>query len=150
MNSIAKYTLYFSALLLILYPAWGILDPQSYLSELLETFPYAEAANQSQVKVSAGILWISNSLLAFSFVCLSRYIDNPKVQRNAKISSIALICYPVVLTLGDVWIGTVLSRQLEGGAVAVEFSGQKLFYIVFGLAIWGMVKSLEELNSGED
>ena len=143
---IIKGILYFVAILIMLYPVWGIVEPASYLNELIETFPFAKGANDEQVLKSSLILLLPNSAIAISLIFLAKYISTPSSYVYAKITAMSLMLFPILQSVGDIFIGSVLSQHVQGASVAVELSSQKLFYFLFGLAIWGIGKSQSEHN----
>jgi len=77
---------------------------------------------------------------------LAKFIKNPERYKFAKFSAIALICYPIVLTIVEIFSSSVLYSHLDNASTVIEFSAVKLFYIVFGLAVVGIYKSQRELN----
>lgn len=141
---IIKWILYFAAILIMLYPVWGVVEPASYLNELIETFPFAIGANDEQVLKSSLILLLPNAAIAIALIFLAKFISKPSSYVFAKVTAISLILFPILQTVGDIFIGSVLSQQVQGAFVAVELSSQKLFYFLFGLAIWGIGKSQSE------
>ena len=49
---IIRLILFLSAILIMLYPIWGVVEPASYLIELIETFPFAKGESDAQVQKS--------------------------------------------------------------------------------------------------
>ena len=143
---IIRLVLIVSALLVVVYPVWGLIYPTSYLPELVEVYPHAEGASVDQVKKAALILWLSNIILSLSLFLLALFIKKPQNYKLAKLSAIALIGYPIMLTIVEVLSSSVLYSHLDKAPVVVEFSAIKGFYIIFGLALIGVYKSQRELN----
>jgi len=139
-----RYILMLTAVLLCIYPVWGLVSPASYLQEILEVYPYAEQASHTQVRITAAILWISNLTLSLALLFIAKFIKQPQKYRFAKISSIALISYPFILTITETISNSILYRNLEHPTLTIEFSAQKIFYFVFGLIIWGIYQSQHE------
>ncbi|WNC73470.1 hypothetical protein RGQ13_05595 [Thalassotalea psychrophila] len=143
---IVKGILFFTAILIMLYPFWGIVEPASYLNELIETFPFAKGANDEQVLKSSLILLIPNSAIAIALIFLTKFISKPGSYGFAKVAAISLISFPILQSLADIFIASVLSQHVQDASVSIELSSQKLFYFLFGLAIWGIGKSQSEHN----
>jgi len=143
---IIRLILFFSAILIMLYPVWGIIDPASYLNELIETFPFAKGASDSQVQKSSLILLLPNITISIALVFIAKFISNPNSYSFANITAILLIFFPILQSVGDIFIGSVLSQHVQGSSVVIELSSQKLFYFLFGLAIWAIGKSQCENN----
>ena len=142
-----RYFLYVVALAILVYPFWGIVAPQSYLVELLETYPLAKQANSSQIKLAAGQLLISNVAFAFAIFLLAKFIQFPQQYYRAKYAAILFICYPFMLSLVEALNSAVLYEGVDGAHFVVELSAMKLFYIVFGIIIIGVYQSQRKLSS---
>ncbi|MCU8037364.1 hypothetical protein ACRN98_01870 [Shewanella oncorhynchi] len=145
-----RYILMLTAVLLCLYPVWGLVSPASYLQEILEVYPDAEEASHTQVRITAAILWISNLTLSFALLFIAKFIKQPQTYKFAKISSIALISYPFILTITEAISHSILYRHLEHPTLTIEFSAQKLFYFVFGLIILGIYQSQQEYKRAKE
>jgi len=143
---IIRIVLLISALSLLIYPTWGLINPSSYLVEILEVYPHAEGVSETQVQKAALILFFSNFILCSALFFLAKFINNPQNYKFAKLSAIALICYPIVLTIVEIFTSSVLYSHLDNTSTVIEFSAMKLFYIIFGLAVVGIYKSQRELN----
>ena len=143
---VIRIILFLSAILIMIYPVWGIIDPSSYLNELIETFPLAKGASNSQVQKSSLILLLPNTVISIALIFIAKFISSPSSYSFAKIAAITLIFFPISQSIGDVFIGSMLSQHVSGSSVALELSSQKLFYCLFGLAIWAVGKSQCEYN----
>ena len=141
-----RILLVFSALIIVLYPIWGIIDPQSYLIEILEVYPEAVDASDSQVRKAALLLLLSNLIIASALLYIAKFIASPNQYGLAKIAALCLIAHPFMLTIVEVISGSVLYKHLDSSNVSIEFSAIKMFYIIFGFAIIGIYKSQSELN----
>ena len=136
--------------LLLLYPFWGLVSPTSYVAELSEHYAFAEGVSSNQVRASAAMLWISNSVIALAFFSLAQYISFPKRELYAKLAGVGLILYPFLRTLVEVWSGINLTSHAVGVEVSVTFSSEKLFFIVFGLALLGVASAWAEHNKSSN
>ncbi|WP_153914263.1 hypothetical protein [Shewanella sp. TC10] len=141
---IIKGLLITAAAIVVLYPLWGVLQPMSYMAELLEVYPFAKGANEAQIRIAAGLLLISNSIMGLSLVLISRYISYPISTHFLKLSALLLISYPLILSVVEVFSSKELSRHLDSPIVTLEFSAIKLFYMVFGMALLGIFKTLKQ------
>jgi hypothetical protein len=136
-----RIALLLSAVICLFYPVWGIIAPSSYLNELVETFPFAIGASDVQVQKSSLLLLIPNLAISIAFIFIAKFIASPNSYRFAKIASVSFVAFPFLQSISDIFIGSILSQHTQSASVAIELSGQKLFYILFGLAIWGIYKS---------
>ncbi len=143
---IIRLILFSAAFLIMLYPVWGLFEPSSYLNELIETFPFAKGASDAQVQKSSLILLLPNATISIALVLIAKFISNPSTYNFAYIAASLLIFFPILQSVGDMFIGSVLSQHVEGSSMAIELSSQKLFYFLFGLAIWAIGKSQCEYN----
>ena len=146
MCNAARFLLFLGAAALLAYPLWGLLDPNSYTSELREHYAFAEGASSEQIRSSAAMLWLSNGVLAIAFIYISRYIKQPTKSAFATIAGLALISYPFVRTFIEVWSGVNLTSHVETASVSIEFSSEKAFYVVYGMAVIGIAKAWSEIN----
>lgn len=147
MKTGARSILLLGGALLLLYPFWGLLYPLSYVTELSEHYAFAEGVSPGQVRASAAMLWISNGVIAFAFFSLARYISFPSRARYVRFAAAGLILYPFCRTLVEVWSGINLTSHATGVEVSVNISSEKLFFIVFGLALLGISSAWAELNN---
>ncbi|WP_286265975.1 hypothetical protein [Thalassotalea atypica] len=144
--ALIRVSIFIAALLILIYPIWGLVSPERYLLELLEVYPSAKDASMVQVKKAALMLWISNTVLSLSLLFLVMFIKQPEDYKFAKLSAIALFCYPIIQTVIEVFTSAVLYSHLDSGQAVVEFSAIKAFYLLMGLALVGIYKSQRELN----
>ena len=146
MRTTARFLLLLGAISLIAYPFWGLLDPGSYALELKEHYLFGEGASSKQIRSSAAMLWLSNGLLAISFVYISRYIKTPEQTSFAIFGGSCLIIYPFARIFVEVWSGLNLTSHIETEAVAIELSSEKALYVVYGMAVIGMAMASSEIN----
>ena len=149
MRTTARTILLFSAGLLVLYPLWGLLQPTSFVTELSEHYAFAEGVSDTQVRASAAMLWISNGTLAIALFALAQLISSPARGMYARLAGAGLILYPVLRTVVEVWSGLNLTSHATGVEVAIHLSSEKLFFIVFGLAILGLYSAWVDLNRSQ-
>lgn len=147
MRLFSQLLLILSAALLVAYPFWGIFSPESYALELQEHYAFGTGATNQQIMKSAAMLWISNGVLALSFILLVIYIRRPSVPKWAYLAGLLIALYPIFRTLVEVWSGLNLTSHVENVPVDIEISSDKAFYIVFGFAIAGMASAF--LREGE-
>ncbi|ARD21768.1 hypothetical protein [Shewanella japonica] len=140
--SAIKGLLYIAASVVVLYPLWGLIQPASYLTEIVEVYPFAGDANEAQVRVAAGLLLLSNTVMGLSLVSIAGLIARPTSIHLLKLSALLLITYPFLLTVVEVFSAKALSSHLEASAVTVEFSAMKLFYVIFGIGLLGVFKTI--------
>jgi hypothetical protein len=141
MTVFSQILLMLSAALLVAYPFWGIISPESYALELQEHYAFGSGATNGQIMKSAAMLWISNGVLALSFIFLVLYIRRPGATRWAYLAGLFIALYPVFRTLVEVWSGLNLTSHVENTPIEIEFSSDKAFYFVFGFAIAGMASA---------
>lgn len=141
-----RVILIISAVVVILYPVWGLIDPGSYLVEILESYPFANEASDSQVRQAALLLWLSNIMMSLALFFLAQFIRHPKNYYLAKYSAFTLIFYPIILTVVQIASGFILSSHLDKPFLSLEFSAIKGFYMLFGLAVFGIYKTQRGLN----
>lgn len=146
MKTTARLILMFSAALLLLYPFWGLLNPSSFVSELAEHYAFAEGVSSGQVRASAAMLWISNGVIAIALFALAQYISLPTKAAHARLAGAGLILYPFFRTLVEVWSGLNLTSHATGVEVSIHLSSEKLFFVIFGLAVLGLSSSWAEFN----
>lgn len=143
----AGIILWIGGALLLAYPFWGILYPDSYAQELSQHYAYAEGVSAGQVKSSAAMLWLSNGVIALGFFFLAAFISRPEKSLYAKLAGTSLILYPFFRTFVEVWSGLNLTSHASGVEVPVEFSAEKLFFVAFGIALLGLAAAVSELNA---
>ncbi|GIU46817.1 hypothetical protein TUM4438_23730 [Shewanella sairae] len=143
MHFIPKF-LYISAIMLLLYPLWGMLSPSSFLTELIEDYPNVLEAAASQVRVVALLFFIENGILATALFSLGQFISNSKDFGKLKTAGLLLLLYPVVKTVINTLGGIVLYIHLTETALIIELSTQTLFYGVMGLALIGISSSAKK------
>lgn len=146
MKLVACVVLCSAVLMLLLYPLWGVLDPNSFSKELSENHVSASSAALSQIQHAATILWLSNTILAFALGQLALFVSRPYKLSAARIAGTTLIVYPFARSCVDVWMGIVLTSHVPGKGIAIEFSAEKLFFVVFGMAVLGIASAIAELN----
>lgn len=150
MRIAARSILLLGGTLLLLYPFWGLVFPASFETELSEHYAFAEGVSFNQVRMSAAMLWISNGIIALSFFSLSQYISHPTRALYAQLAGVGLILYPFFRTLVEVWSGINLTSHAAGVEVSIDISSEKLFFIVFGLALLGVASAWAELNKSSN
>ena len=146
MQKISQSVLWLGGVILLLYPLWGFFFPTSFEVELSEHYAYAEGVSAAQVRASAAMLWLSNGIIALAFFSLARCISHPTTVLYAKFAGIGLILYPFFRTFVEVWSGFNLTSHAVGVEVSLEFSSEKLLFIVLGLAFLGASSAWSELN----
>jgi len=146
MCNVARFLLLLGGVGLLAYPMWGLLDPSSYTAELRDHYAFAEGVSSAQVRTSAMILWLSNGVLALAFFSTSQYIKYPTGPGLAKTAGIALILYPFVRIVVEVWSGVNLTSHVEDTSISIELSAENAFYIIYGMALLGMDRAWSEFN----
>ncbi|WP_440876769.1 hypothetical protein [Thalassotalea sp. PLHSN55] len=146
---IIRITLFLVAFLMVLYPFWGVIYPASYLNELVETFSFAQQAKPEQVQQAALLHLLPNSAFALALFCLAKFIQNPSYYKLAKFAALGFLLYPILLVIGDIFIASVLSQPDQQESVAIELSGQKLFYILLAMIVWAIAKSQYEYQTSD-
>jgi len=144
-----RIILFITATLILLYPIWGIIAPDSYLNELLDKFPFAIGASEAQIQQSSLILLIPSFFISISFVFIAKFMSNPKSYIYAKLAAIALVISPLLQSICEVFIGRILSQHLldtQDASISVGLSSISFLYILFGLVVWGISKSQYEHN----
>ncbi|CAM4215869.1 hypothetical protein [Shewanella denitrificans] len=106
---IIRFILFFAAFVIMLYPVWGLIEPTSYLNELVETFPFAKGASDAQVQKSSLILLLPNAIISIALVLIAKFISNPSTYNFAYIAATLLVFFPILQSVGDIFIGSVLS-----------------------------------------
>ncbi len=142
MRPTAIFVLVASAILLMLYPFWGLLHPQSYEAELAAHYAFAEGVRPHQVQRSAAMVWAPNGILASCFVCLAGFVANPARTLHARWAGGCLIAYPFVRTAIEAWSGLNLTSHAPDAEVTVVFSSDKLLFLVMGLALFGIASTV--------
>ena len=136
MNFMIKASLVISALLLVLYPFWGIFYPESYANEIIQHHGYTEGFSLTQVKLAAAWQWPSNIILAAAFFLQFEFLKSPDNTRLGMISGICFVLYPFTRVFTEVMIEkTMLAQQIN-----LVFSSEKLFYVVIGLLVIGLTR----------
>lgn len=147
MRFTARAMLLFAGALLLVYPLWGLLSPESYFTEeLSQHYIYAEGVSLSQIRHSAAMLWLSNGIIALALIQLASFVSNPQMLLPARIAGIALIVYPVARTVVETWVSLILTSHASGIEVPLQFSSEKLFFVVFGVAVLGVAAAISELE----
>lgn len=80
-----------SALMLVVYPIWGLVDPTTFLQELVEQFPLAENASSDQVRRAAYYMLVSNGVLVVALLLLVQFITRPERYRSANWGAVCLL-----------------------------------------------------------
>ena len=141
-KTLSLIVLMLAAGLLLLYPLWGVLSPEGFRAEVQEQFPYASAASAQQIATSAAMLWASNGVLALAFVALAGFIMRPEHYHRLTLSGGLLLAYPLVLTAVEIFTGIHLATGQEDVQVNIELSTDKALFLVFGVAILGVSKTI--------
>ena len=141
-----RIILFFTAVLILFYPILGIIDPILYLNELIDKFPFAKGASDTQIRQSSLILILSNSVISIALIFIAKFISKPSSYIFAKIAAIALIIYPILQSISDAFIGSILSQHTQDASLSIGLSSQNLVYTLFGLIILGISKSQCEHN----
>jgi prolipoprotein diacylglyceryltransferase len=141
-----RVTLFFAAIIILFYPIWGVVDPVSFLNELIDRFPYAEGASDGQIRQASLILMLSNLVLSIAFATIAMFISKPNAYVFAKVSAIAFIVYPILRSICEFFIGRALSQHTQDAAISVGISSQSMLYMLFGLIIFGIVRSQRNNN----
>ncbi len=131
MKTFSKILLAISSLALFLYPLWGILSPESFAQELTQHHAHAETYTLQQVSAAAARLWISNSVLAAAFIAMLLFVSDLNKTRAGLVAGALLVLYPIARTAAEVQVAKVMMAPQIG----IEFSSEKLFFIVFGITI---------------
>ncbi|SHG97105.1 hypothetical protein [Ferrimonas marina] len=147
MKKFAVGVLILTAVLLLLYPLWGLLSPQSYAPELMAHYSYGEGATMEQVQRSAALLWLSNGVLALGLIVLSLFLLRPGKLTWLKLAGYCLVLYPFVRAAVVVLSGLNLTSHIEDAEVALQISSEHLFYLVVGIALLGLASVQAKLQS---
>lgn len=126
---------------LIIYPLWGLLNPDSYLHELLEEFPSVHKTSVNQIKLAALIQLVENVILASVFINLTRYIQTPTKSALLNFSACTLMIYPLLAMISNFFMGMALTQHLKQPLLHLELSAHALFYLVMGVALLGINKA---------
>ncbi|MBY5992942.1 hypothetical protein [Ferrimonas balearica] len=140
MKPLASILLVLSAALLLIYPLWGLLSPESYAEELMAHYVYAEGFELGKVQLSAALLWLSNGVLALSLVALAVFLYRPHNSALLQRSGLALALYPFVRAFVEVRIALNLTAHVDDAAVTLSISAEKLFYLVMGIGLMAIAK----------
>ena len=141
MRLTATLTLIAAAVVLMLYPFWGLLHPQSYETVLLAEFGLAEGVSPGQVRRSAAMNWAPNGILASAFVCLSGFVRHPGRSLHARWSGGCFIVYPFLRAAIDAWSGFNLTSYTPEPEFTLFFSGEDLVYVVFGVVFLALTST---------
>ena len=131
-----------TALLLMLYPLWGLLHPESYGAVLQAEFDLTESIAPDLVQRSAAMNWAPNGILASAFVCLAGFVARPGRRIHAHWAGGCLIVYPLVRSIADGLSGLNLTSHSPEPEFALFFGGENLVYMVFGLAVLGIASAM--------
>ncbi|SES85294.1 hypothetical protein [Thalassotalea agarivorans] len=93
--TVIKWILYLAALITIIYPLRGIADPQSYLPELIEMFPSATGASDSQVRLAVLISYFSQIIVAALLFFLAQFIAQPNKLHARQASGMVVNSVPI-------------------------------------------------------
>ncbi|MCK8047033.1 hypothetical protein MSG37_19270 [Shewanella sp. 1CM18E] len=133
-----------SSAVVVIYPTWGLLSPETYLHELLEQFPSVNKTSVTQIKLAALIQIIANLILASVFINLARYMQTPTKPKLLKFAALTLMIYPFLTIIFNLLIGMVLSQHLQQPQLHIELSASSLFYLVMGAALLGINKTQQQ------
>lgn len=131
-----------AALMLMVYPFWGLLHPESYEPILLAEFGMAEGVAPDLVQRSAAMNWAPNGILASSFVCLAGFVANPARLIHAHWAGGCLIVYPFVYAIFEAWSGYNLTSRSSDAEFTLFLGGKQLVYIAFGMAVLGIASGI--------
>ncbi len=137
------------ALGLIAYPAFEIASPEGY-RESLERFPQAATAAAEQLQTAAGIHWLKNVYLAFTFLLLARYIGKPESTRDLFRAALLWLGFPLVLFVHDALAQVALSVDLEDLEISVKISREMGLYFAFGVALLGLSRVVKTDHQGAE
>ncbi len=127
-----------AAVLLMLYPFWGLLYPQSYAAMLATEHTMAVAVTPDQVRRAAAMNWAANGLLASCFVCLAGFIAKPARTLHARWAAGCLLAYPAVRSLSEAIRQQTLNVHGADTPFALSLSVNDLFYVLMGIALLGI------------
>lgn len=129
MRLATRSVLIISAVVLIAYPLWGVLYPDSYSDELTQHHEHALEFTLAQIKQASAWLWISNGVLALSFLLFASFLARPGRARLGIGGGIALMVYPFARIFTEVMMAT----SMNAPGASIEISAEKILFIVFGL-----------------
>ncbi len=132
------------AALLMLYPLWGLLGPESYVLLLYAEFGLSGDVAPDLVQRSAAMNWASNGILASSFVCLAGFVADPTRTIHARWAAGCLIAYPFVRATVLAWMGFTLTSHTEDPEFIWFLRVEDTVYLVFGIALLGILASRTE------
>ena len=133
-------TLY--ALGLLVYPAWGLVSPETYQAELAEDYSQAASATPAQLQIAAALHWLKNAYLAFIFLLLARYLGRPEQAGDVKRAGALMLAFPVVLLVHQVLTQIGMSPDPEDLELQIRLRGEWLLYAVLGVALIGLARHL--------
>ena len=139
MRLATRSVLILSALVLIAYPMWGLLYPESYSNELTQHHDHALGFTLAQVRQASAWLWVSNCVLALSFLLFARFLIKPNSPKLGIGGGIALIVYPFARSFSEVMIGISMGAQ----GVDVVVSSEKMLFIIIGLLTICLVQRIK-------
>lgn len=142
MQRTAIILLIITAVLLMAYPFWGLLHPQTYVLNLAAHFPYADGVGDHQVRRSAALVWAPNGILASCLVCLAGFVANPTRTLHARWAGACLIVYPFVRTTVDAYIGLNLTAHTAEPEFVFVVGPEKLFFLLVGVILLGLASAL--------
>ena len=139
MRLATRSVLIISAVVLIAYPLWGVLYPDSYSDELTQHHEHALEFTLAQIKQASAWLWISNGVLALSFLLFASFLGRPGRARLGIGGGIALMVYPFAQIFTEVMMATS-----NAPGASIEISAEKILFIVFGLLTISLVQQIAQ------
>ena len=129
-----------SALGLMAYPFWGVLDPGSFRAEIAEHYAYHASATETDIHNASYWLLLPNIFLATALLCLSRYLVRPAQRVFAYTAATFTIVVPFSKIYSSAEMGYLLTSSSGNPIYAIEISTEGLVYILLGLVIVAMAK----------
>ncbi len=143
MKLTASIILVAAAVLLMLYPLWGLLHPQSYEAVLLAEYGLTDTTSPDQIRRSAAMNWAPNGILASAFMCLSGFVRQPERGIHARWAGGCFIAYPFLRAAIDAWSGFNLTSHTPAPDFTLFFGGEDTVYLVFGVVFLALASQAE-------
>ena len=145
MNLIIKISLFVSSTLLMVYPLWGLLFPESFAVELTQHHAFSEGYSMSQVRFSAAWLWVPNTVLAIALLLQFKLLGSPRNTRLGVTSGICFILYPFTRIFSEVMV----EKTMLAKSIGIEISSEKLFFVIIGLMVIGLTNLISNSNGND-
>jgi len=143
LNLIHKTTvviLLIAAISLLVYPFWGLLEPESFRVELADHYAYDASATSTQIVNASYWLYFTNLPLSFALVFLAVYIRNSSHRWCAHAASVLIAFVPFAKVYASAEMGFILTSHTPGPTYVIEVSTEGLLYLLLALVIVAMSK----------